>query len=138
MPALASYATVADLVAEFGEPEIRDLTDRAEPPLGEVVAAVAQRALDRAETTVNGYLSGRYSIPVPADAVKGYVLDLARRFLYVSTMPEVVKDRYESAIRDLRQIGQGLMSLPVPASAQPTPSAVSMKIRTRPKTFGDL
>lgn len=130
------YATVADLVAEFGEYEIRDLTDRASPPAGEIDAAVAGRALTRAETTVNGYLASRYTLPAPADAVRGYVLDLARGYLYVNTMPETVKNRYDAAMRDLKAIGQGLMALPVAPAAEPTPAASGMVVRTRKRTFG--
>lgn len=130
------YATVADLVAEFGEAEIRDLTDRADPPTVEIDAAVAGRALARAETSINGYLAGRYAIPVPADAVRGYALDMARAYLYVNTMPDTVKARYDAAMRDLKAIGQGLMSLPVPEATAPTPGASSMVVRTRPKMFG--
>lgn len=130
------YATVDDLVAEFGEAEIRGLTDRAEPPAYAVDAAVATRALERAETTVNGYLAGRYRLPVPADSVRGYVLDLARAYLYVSSVTDTVKARQEAAMRDLKAIGQGLMSLPVPEATAPTTGASSMVVRTRPKMFG--
>ena len=130
------YATVADLVAEFGEDEVRDLTDRASPPAGEIDAAVAGRALTRAETTVNGYLASRYTLPAPADAVRGYVLDLARGYLYVNTMPETVKNRYDAAMRDLKDIGQGLMALPVAPASEPTPAGAGMAVRTRKKTFG--
>lgn len=131
------YATVADLVAEFGEDEIRDLTDRASPPAGEIDAAVAGRALTRAETTVNGYLASRYTLPAPAGAVRGYVLDLARSYLYVNTMPETVKNRFDAAMRDLKAIGQGLMTLPVATAAEPAPARSSgMAVRTRTRTFG--
>jgi phage gp36-like protein len=130
------YATVADLVAEFGEDEVRDLTDRASPPAGEIDAAVAGRALTRAETTVNGYLAGRYTLPAPADAVRGYVLDLARGYLYVNTMPETVKNRYDAAMRDLKAVGQGLMALPVAPASEPAPAGAGMAVRTRKKTFG--
>lgn len=134
-----SYATVADLVAEFGEREIRDLTDRSDPPAGEIDATVANRAIVRAETTVNGYLAGRYTLPVPAEAVRGYVLDLARGYLYVSVMNDTVKARYDAAMKDLVSIGKGLMALPVaPATVpMPTPAASGMVVRTRPRTFGE-
>ena len=133
-----SYATVADLVAEFGEREIRDLTDRADPPAGEIDATVANRAIVRAETTVNGYLAGRYTLPVPAEAVRGYVLDLARGYLYVSVMNDTVKARYDAAMKDLVAIGKGLMALPVaPASVPtPTPAASGIVVRTRSRIFG--
>lgn len=130
------YATVADLVAEFGEAEIRDLTDRAEPPTSEIDAVVANRALVRAETTVNGFLHGRYALPAPADAVRGYVLDLARGYLYVNTMPETVKNRFDTAMRDLKAIGQGLMALPVAPAAAPAPAKSSMVVRARRRIFG--
>ncbi len=130
------YATAADLVAEFGEAEIIGLTDRADPPTGTVDVAVVTRALERAETTVNGYLAGRYRLPVPAESVRGYVLDLARAYLCVSRVTDTVKARQEVAMRDLKSIGQGLMSLPVPEATAPTTGASSMVVRTRPKMFG--
>lgn len=132
-----AYATVADLVAEFGESEIIDLTNRTDPPSGEVDAAVAERSLARAEATINGYLSGRYVLPVASDAVRGYTLDLARGYLCVSMMSETVKSRFDAAMRDLKAIGQGLMSLPVAPASTPEPAKSRMVVRTRPRIFGD-
>ena len=131
-----AYASVSDLIAEFGEAEIRDLTDRADPPAGDIVAAVANRALARAEVTVNGYLTGRYTLPVPAEAVRGYVLDLARGYLCINVMSDTVKARFDAAMRDLKAIGQGLMALPVASAAQPEPVASRMVVRAPQRTFG--
>jgi phage gp36-like protein len=132
------YATVAHLVAEFGEREVIDLTDRAEPPLGEVDKAVAQGALDRAEATINGYLAGRYLLPLveTPPQIKGIALDLARHALYINVMPDVVKDRYDAAMRDLKAIASGLQALPLATVGNAAPAGGGLASRTRPKEFG--
>lgn len=130
-----AYATVADLVAEFGEREVIELTDRFDPPLGIVDQAVAQGALDRAEAVADGYLAGRYALPLAAvpPVVKGIVLDLARHALYTSAMPDVVQARYDAAMKSLKAIGDGLMALPLPPAGSPAASLGGSAVRSRDK-----
>lgn len=130
-----AYATVADLVAEFGEREVIELTDRFDPPIGVVDQAVAQGALDRAGAVIEGYLAGRYALPLPAvpPLIAGIARDLARHALYTSAMPEVVQARYDAAMKQLKAIGDGLMALPLPPAGSPATGLGGIAVRTRDK-----
>ncbi len=128
-----AYATVADLVAEFGEREVIELTDRFEPPIGVVDNAVAQGALDRAEAVIDGYLAGRYALPLPSvpPLLNGIACDLTRHSLYINAMPDVVKDRYDAAMKSLKAIGDGLMALPLPPAGSPATGLGGSAVRSR-------
>ncbi len=58
------YATIVDLQDRLGEARLVQLTDRADPPLGVVDVVVAQKALDDADAEIDGYLAGRYVLPL--------------------------------------------------------------------------
>jgi phage gp36-like protein len=130
-----AYATVADLVAEFGEREVIELTDRFEPPIGVIDQAVAQGALDRAGAVIDGYLAGRYALPLAAvpPLLNGIARDLARHALYTSAMPDVVQARYDAAMKSLRAIGDGLMALPLPPAGSPAQGLGGSAVRSRDK-----
>lgn len=113
------YATLANLVERFGELELTQLTDAATPGL--IDEAVVDRALADASALVDGYLGGRYTLPLVAvpPVLTGAVCDLARARLYKDVMPEVVKQRHEDALKYLTLLGQGKLTLglvPEPAS----------------------
>lgn len=108
-----SYAIAADLIARYGETEIIQLSDR----LGDGIldAGVVDQALADAGAVIDGYLSGRYALPllpVPAILV-GYACDLARERLYKDAAPEIVVKRADDARRFLALVGQGKLSLGV-------------------------
>lgn len=109
-----AYATVADLVAAFGEVEIIQLTDRA--GLGTVDDAVAQEALDRASSEADSYLEARYPVPLGSapKALVATVCDIARYRLSGGDSPETdpIASRYKLAVAWLRDISRGLASLP--------------------------
>lgn len=56
-----SYATSADLLTRFGEGELLRL---AMTPSGELDQATLQLALDDASALIDGYLAGRYPLPL--------------------------------------------------------------------------
>lgn len=130
-----AYATVADLQAAFGERELVELTDRAEPSFGIVDTAVAQAALDRAEAVIDGYLAGRYALPLPAvpPILAGIACDLARHALYITAMPDVVQARYEAAMKSLKAIGDGVMALPLAPAGSPAEGLGGVAVRSRDK-----
>lgn len=114
------YATLQSMADRFGERELIDLTDRAEPYTGAVVEAVLARALEAADAEVDGYLRGRYAVPAtPTPALLVDVAcDLARWRLWDQTPPEVVKDRAKAAREVLRAIAAGTMVLDAAAAPQ--------------------
>lgn len=120
-----TYATQSDLTARFGQTELIQLTDRADPPLEAVDTTVLASALEAADGLINGYLEARY--PVPLASVPRLIVeaacDIARHRLYVGAAPDIVETRYRDAIRLLEAINAGRLRLGVDATgAAPTPA----------------
>ncbi|GAB4481846.1 MAG: hypothetical protein OHK0044_30550 [Burkholderiaceae bacterium] len=116
---MAVYATVADLTRRYGEGEIRELTDRLDPPVGAIDTAVAERALADADAEIDTYLAARYAVPMtPAPAVIGRIAcDIARYRLWEDRASEEVRQRYEDARRLLEGIAAGRVSFGAPPAA---------------------
>ncbi|WP_102798726.1 gp436 family protein [Bowmanella denitrificans] len=109
------YCTVDGLVARFGQQELVDLTN---PGQSQVDAAKAQKAIDDATATINGYLGGRYTLPlstVPAVLVR-LCADLARYYLYDNAPSEVVSANKVDALAFLKSLAKGDVTLGVETS----------------------
>lgn len=115
-----AYASQADLVTRFGEHELVELTDRADPPSGEIDAAVVTAALADTDGEINGYLGVRY--PLPLVEVPGLVLDIAcdiaRYRLFGHRATVQVEARYEAAISLLEKIRDGEQQLQLASGAE--------------------
>jgi len=90
---MISREELAELTAEAGE----------EPDAQVIGAAIA-----KAEDEINGYVGGRYPVPlVPVPAqIQGVAVDLTLYHLYSrrSVMPVVRRQRYEAALAFLRLV----------------------------------
>lgn len=126
------YATLADLKARFGELELIQLTDIA--ALGVIDEAVVAQALADTEAMVDGYLGGRYTLPlasVPAILVS-VVCDLARARLYKDAAPEIVIQRHQDALRYLDRLALGRITLgAVPEPASTNDARIASEARRR-------
>ena len=112
------YATVQDLQDRLGVARLVQLTDLADPPIGLVDAAVAQRALDDAEAEIDGYLVGRYALPLanaPA-SLKVHCLTIAHYRLLGDAVGEHVREDYRAALRFLERVAAGQANLLPPAT----------------------
>lgn len=129
-----AYATLADLIARFGEEQMVQLTDRAGS--GVIDPAVSAQALADADALIDGHLAGRYPVPLsPAPAVLvGMACDLARRNLYPDALPDAVENRAREAVRFLEQIGRGALSLG--GLQQASDNRVQLVAGTNQKVFG--
>jgi phage gp36-like protein len=103
------YCTRQNLIDEFGEAELIALTDRQR--LGILDDAVLDRAIVRADRTVNRWLGGRNSLPLGADDVADLACDIARYYLYEDHATETVRKRYEDAIAQLKAMAKGEMGV---------------------------
>lgn len=63
-----AYASTADMVAEFGEPEMIRLSAPEGGLEDAVVVEAVERALEDASATIDGYLRTRYALPMPLPA----------------------------------------------------------------------
>lgn len=117
-----TYATQTDMVARFGEPELVQLTDRFDAPLGLIDAAVLGQALAQADAEADSYIATRVALPlatVPARLVD-VACDLARYHLYTHAVPDHVANRYQAALDWLRMVARGVVSLGIDQPAGTT------------------
>lgn len=111
------YATTQDLIDRFGEEEMLQLADRDGD--GAIDAAVVDRAVADADAEIEGYLVGRYALPLASipPVLARIACDIARYHLYDDLATETVRTRYEDARRLLESIAAGKVQLGLPASA---------------------
>lgn len=110
------YCIRDDMVSRFGIEELAELTDRdGSAGVSGIVDNVLNRAIDDAGATIDGYLGGRYDLPL---AVVPRVLtrtacDLARYYLYDEQLGEEhqAAKRYAEAISYLEKVGRGVLQL---------------------------
>lgn len=120
-----TYATQADMQTALGDDELIQLTDRADPPVGAIDAAVLTRALEAADGEIDSYLAARYTLPLASvpTILRDCAIDIARYRLHDRGVPDLVKDTYKERIAWLRDVSKGVASLGIntddltPASA---------------------
>lgn len=116
---MMSYASQQDMVLEFGDREVKLLTDRNNQ--GSIDTSVLQGALDYADDLIDAHLRSvvntPLATPVPGE-ILNIALDLARYRLYDrGETPQVVKDRNDQALRLLRDYRDGKLQLPAGLAA---------------------
>lgn len=131
-----TYSVEADLVNRFGEQEIIQLTDRNN--LGAIDTAVLGQALADADAEIDGYIGGRYTLPLAAvpQILTGYACDIARYRLYDDDAPEQVRLRYQDAVKFLALVGQGKIGLGLVDGA-PLPASGGVKFEAPARVFND-
>lgn len=130
-----SYCTQADLIKRFGEAEITQLSDRAGE--GDLDSAVIAGAIADADAEIDGYLSGRYALPlanVPA-VMSRLACDISRYYLFGHDVTDLVKERYDQAIAYLVKIATGVIGLG-PEDPGPDSGTASMQSDTRDFAVG--
>jgi phage gp36-like protein len=110
------YCTLDDIKKLIPEDSLLQLTD--DENLGAVDQARVEEAVAQADAEIDSYIGGRYGVPLSTvpGVVKKMSVDIAIYNLYsrrVEEMPEVRKDRYRSAVDQLKLIAKGTVSLGV-------------------------
>jgi phage gp36-like protein len=125
-----SYATQADLIARFGAEELVELTDRAEAQTIDANAVTA--ALADADATIDGYLAGRYAVPVVPvpPLLLRLAADITRYLLHGKAAPDTVRRAYDDALKLLRDLSSGSAVLtgvaaPAPGASPAAPPATA-------------
>lgn len=104
--------------------------------------SVIEDAVRQAEELVDGYLRGRYNLPLdPVPTVlRDAAVYLARHWLYQrrpeGMVPDAVKDSRKDTIKLLESIRDGVVTLGMP-TGQATPEPGEIKVRARPRQFTD-
>jgi phage gp36-like protein len=117
------YCTLEDIKKAIPEDNIVQLTD--DKNLGEIDETKVLDAIEYAEQLINGYLRGRYPVPLePApELIKRLAVDLAVFQLYCRRfeldMPQSMIDRRKEIIRLLEQIQAGKVLLGIEKQDSP-------------------
>jgi len=110
---MGNYCTEQDLIDRFGEGELIRLTNPDDLDATTVDSTRLDQAIADAEATIDGYLAGPYTVPLsPVPRVITKIgCDLARYELYDEQATEHVAERKADAIRFLRSVARGEVSL---------------------------
>ena len=121
------YATLAGLVARFGEHMLIDLTDRALPPAGEIDATVVDAALEDTDALIDGHLSMRYALPLATvPRLLGAAAEtIAIYKLHAQVVPEKIDKDYRDQLKLLQAIAAGDIRLPGVDGVEPPTSGAS-------------
>lgn len=109
------YCTIEDIETQTSTPTLIQLTsDDGQEAVDRVVA---QEAILYSSTLIDGYLRGRYTLPLDAHfpLLRILAIDLSIHRLYSrrmrDEMPEVIENNYKNAISALKDIQKGVISL---------------------------
>lgn len=109
------YCTIDDIEKHTSSPTLIQLSsDDGQEAVNRVVV---EEAILYASTLIDGYLRGRYSLPLGTHfpLLRIIAIDLSVYRLYSrrmrNEMPEVIETAYKSAIATLRDIQKGVISL---------------------------
>lgn len=135
------YCTRADLGNAIPELTLIQLSND-DPSAEHPNEAVIEDGVRQAEELVDGYLRGRYNLPLdPVPTVlRDAVVYLARHWLYQrrpeGVLPDAVKDSRKDTIKLLESIRDGVVTLGMPTGlAAPEPGEI--RVRSRRQQFDE-
>ena len=109
------YCTIEDIETQTSTPTLIQLT--SDDGQEEINRVVALEAILYSSTLIDGYLRGRYSLPLDTHfpLLRILSIDLSIYRLYSrrmrNEMPEVIETAYKNAISTLRDIQKGVITL---------------------------
>ena len=135
---MASYATSADMIARFSEQQLKEVTD---PDVECIRTDALDRALEDATDEIDGYLEGRYRLPLqdPPRGLRIIACNIAMYRLLTLRQIDVMEDqrkRYEDAVKFLRGVAAGDINLGLTPADQTVQPAGGPAMREGPaRTF---
>lgn len=131
------YATQTDMIDRFGETEVLALADRDQD--GVIDASVVATAIERAGDEIDGYLLGRYGLPLASvpRLLTSICCDIARYRLCGAEVQETepIRARYKDAVRMLENVRDGKLSLGLDPAQQPVGTGNTVGIVNGQRTF---
>jgi len=120
------YTSLTQLTARYGERLLLQVADRADPPAGAIDAAIVAQALADTDAVIDGYLAGRYVLPLASmpPQLPPIAQAIAIYKLHVYEPEKKIADEHQAAIADLVRIANGVIRLAV-AGVEPTSSGAS-------------
>lgn len=126
-----AYCSLDQLTDRYGARLLIELSDRGEAPPEAPDADLFARAIADADALIDGYLFGRYALPV--SDVPALLVDLSQRIAVYKAHANVVSDKirkdYDDALKVLTQIADGKVTLNI-AGAEPAGSGLSSGVTT--------
>ncbi|WP_416739231.1 gp436 family protein [Pseudomonas sp. NFX71] len=101
---------------------------------------VIEEGIRQAEELVDGYLRGRYTLPLDAvpTILRDAVMYLARHWLYQrrpeGALPDAVKDSRKDTLKLLENIRDGVVTLSL-STGHAAPEPGEIRVRSRPQQF---
>lgn len=132
-----SYVTLAQLTDRFGEQMLIALTDRGVDALGVIDTDVINRALAETDALIDGYLTGRYALPLAATEtlLVGVAGDIAIYKLHRYEAPEKVQADYNMAIKTLVGLSTGTIKLSAAGVEAASTGTTGVQITDRERPF---
>ncbi|ACB34507.1 protein of unknown function DUF1320 [Leptothrix cholodnii SP-6] len=132
------YATQQDMIDRFGSPRLQQLTDIEEPLLGAIRPAVIAAKLADADAEIDGYLIGRYELPLAAwpAILKVHACSICWYRLLGSSADEPARRDYEDALAYLVKVARGDVVVVAPSAAPPVSGAGAVLFDAGSKVFG--
>lgn len=127
------YATAAQAIALYGTDYIAVACDRDND--GSLDTASFDKWLEVATRKINGYLLGRYNLPLatPPEYFQELCTDIAvyKAAATADVMTEIIKDRYEEAIDYLKMIACGKIKLETATDTTEAAHNTAAQVQTR-------
>lgn len=136
------YLSPEELLALMPGKSVAQLTND-DPKAEKADMAKVQEAVRAAEELADGYLRGRYALPLSTvpTLLRDVVRTIARFKLYErrpeSKMPDTVLETYKAAVKTLEQIRSGRITLGVAATAEPVPERGEHRMSAPAAYFSD-
>ena len=110
------YCTPENIELQIGKPSLIQLTND-NPEQETVDAVVCEEALIYSSTLIDGYLRGKYTLPLNSHfpLLKVIAIDLSIYRLYsrriYTEIPETISAAYKNAIKTLEDLKKGIITL---------------------------
>ncbi len=131
-----AYCTQADILERLPQDILVQLTD--DDDTGQVDAPVVQRAIADADAEIDGYVGTRHQVPLSPvpDLLRKLSVEIAIYHLYSRRRgaPDEWRQRYDDAIRLLRDLAAGKISLGV-YDPQGSPAGSPAQVESQPRRF---
>jgi len=117
------YCTLDDIKKQVQETTLIEITDDSNA--NQINTDVVDETILYADTLIDGYLRGRYTLPLPSlpEIIKVIAIDLSIYRLYSrrfhTDMPDSINDKYKNSIKLLEQIQKGVISLGIETVGTP-------------------
>lgn len=133
-----SYASQQDMIDRYSTVRLINVTDVETPALGGINVAKLAAVLTDSDAVIDGYLVGRYMLPlsvIPA-ILKVHATAIAWYLLLGSVADEAAVRDYDNAIKYLALIAAGTVTLLPPSIAPAVSGSGAVLFEQADKVFG--